>query len=48
MPLPFPEAELDQYYIVHALLLKYAFKASEWLSVIRNLTTLLAPSGYLF
>jgi hypothetical protein len=28
--------------------LKYSFKASEWLSVIRNLTTLLAPGGYLF
>ena len=48
MRLPYPEAEFNQYNIVHALLLKYAFKVSEWLSVIRNLTTLLAPDGYLY
>ena len=48
MLLPFPDAELAQYDVVHARLLMYAFKSAEWVKVTSNLSTLLKPGGYLF
>lgn len=46
--LPFPDAELGQYDVVHARFLMYAFKSDEWAKAVRNLSTLLKSSGYLF
>jgi hypothetical protein len=48
MLLPFPDAELAQYDVVHARLLIYALKSAEWVKVTSNLSTLLKPGGYLF
>jgi SAM-dependent methyltransferase len=48
MLLPFPDAELARYDVVHARLLMYACKSEEWATVASNLSTLLRPGGYLF
>lgn len=48
MLLPFPDADLAQYDVVHARLLMYAFKSDEWVKVAANLSTLVKPGGYIF
>jgi SAM-dependent methyltransferase len=44
----FPKEHIGRYDIVHVRMLVFAFKKEQWPSVVRNLSTLVRPGGWLF
>ncbi|KAI0878095.1 S-adenosyl-L-methionine-dependent methyltransferase [Hypoxylon argillaceum] len=45
---PFPPEATGKYDVVHVKFLIFALKKDDWLQVVKNLTKLLAPGGFLF